>query len=52
MKTVVADEFNAIVAYTLNCQMLRFCSLVERDEMAAKEKFAAIRRNFEQAFDL
>ena len=29
-----------------------YCSLVEKDETAAKEKFAAIRKNFERAFDL
>lgn len=29
-----------------------YCSLVEKDETAAKEKFAAIRKDFERAFDL
>ena len=29
-----------------------YCSLVEKDESAAKAKFAAIRANFEQIFDL
>ena len=29
-----------------------YCSLVEKDETAAKKKFAAIRKNFERAFDL
>ena len=29
-----------------------YCSLVEKDESAAKAKFAAIRKDFEQIFDL
>jgi len=29
-----------------------YCSLVEKDEAAAKAKFAAIRDRFEQMFDL
>ena len=29
-----------------------YCSLVEKDEAAAKKKFAVIRKNFEHVFDL
>lgn len=29
-----------------------YCSLVEKDEAAAKAKFAAIREKFERVFDL
>lgn len=29
-----------------------YCSLIKKDEAAAKAKFAAIRENFERAFDL
>ena len=29
-----------------------YCSLVEKDESAAKAKFAAIQKDFEQMFDL
>ena len=29
-----------------------YCSLVEKDERAAKAKFAAMRADFEQMFDL
>lgn len=33
--------------------LLRFyCSLVEKDESAAKAKFAAMRKDFEQMFGL